>query len=219
MSTRRTPMPIGQKYGRLLVLECVNHDKERGAYYFKCLCDCGDTSVVREDCLKTGNTKSCGCYYRETRGVNKTHGMWNTRTYKIWSGMKARCTSEDKKHHLYAGKGVKVCDRWLQFVNFLEDMGECQEGLTIDRIDGNGDYCPGNCRWATPKEQANNSAANHIVNYLGESLNIGQWAERMGIKANTLVYRIKRGWPVDKALTTPVQHRASQSKTIERLQA
>lgn len=209
MGTRRNPMPIGQKYGRLLVMEYARHNKIRNRYYFKCKCDCGNTVVVREDCFKTGNTKSCGCYYRETRGtMNKKHGMWNTRTYSIWVGMKVRCTSlEDKRSHLYAKKGIKVCDRWQDFQNFLEDMGVAPDNLSIDRIDGNGDYSPENCRWATAKEQANNSAANYVIEYEGESLNIGEWAEKLEMKPNTLVYRIRRGWSVDRALTTPVQSR------------
>jgi len=196
---RRNPFPIGERFGRLVVAEMVRHDVKRGAYFFSCVCDCGKLSVVREDCFRTGNTRSCGCLQPES--VHVTHGMHSTRTYRIWAGLVSRCKNmTGKKAHLYAAKGIRVCKDWLIFDGFLRDMGQAPEGMSIERVDGSGNYEPSNCRWATPKEQANNTSKNRIVSYGERNMTISQWAEETGIKANTLVYRLRRGWAIDRAL-------------------
>ena len=148
----------GNRYDRLLVLG------RKGTNLFKratwlCRCDCGRVVVVTGHNLRQGNTRSCGCLHREVQ-INsvRTHGMTKTRTYKSWRSMKERCTNPnapDYKH--YGGRGVRVCSRWYDsFENFLADMGERPPGKTLDRINNDGHYQPGNCRWATPKEQQNN---------------------------------------------------------------
>lgn len=120
-----------------------------------------------------------------------------------------RCYRETHTdYHSYGGRGITVCDRWLEsFVSFLEDMGErTSRSMTIERIDTNGNYEPGNCRWATMREQCRNARRNRILEFNGERLTMVEWSERIGINYGTLIQRIHvRGWPVDKALTAPVQ--------------
>jgi hypothetical protein len=120
--------------------------------------------------------------------------------------MNGRCKVGNKwaKPHLYVGKGITVCDRWKDFLFFLEDMGEAPDGHSIDRINGNKGYEPGNCRWATPKIQANNMSSNHVIEYKGQSQTLQTWADQIGIRSNTLLYRLKRGWSVERAMESPL---------------
>lgn len=159
----------GQRYGRLTVLaEVLPRTRPR---FWSCLCDCGNEHKVSASNLLNGHTKSCGCYYRERRKtVNVTHGAVGTKEYATWKGMKERCLSpKNKRYQRYGGRGISVCRRWSEsFEAFLEDMGYAPTSThTIDRKDNNGDYEPSNCRWATPKEQANNRTSNIQVVYEG----------------------------------------------------
>ena len=138
---------VGDVFSRLTVLEII---PQRAVVR----CVCGSVKSVRQDKLRLHRIKSCGCLRREKQGQ---HGFENTPTYHSWEQMKQRCLNPNKDNYkYYGGRGIIVCDRWLKFENFLEDMGERPVGLTLDRKDSNGDYRLGNCRWATPKEQANN---------------------------------------------------------------
>lgn len=147
-----------QRFGRLVALWPQNKDK-RGLYLWLCLCDCGRETVVRGSDLREGKTKSCGCLHDELASKrNFRHGhSKGTRTYRSWMAMRDRCRySNHKDYEHYGGRGIKVCERWQSFENFLADMGERPVGLTLDRIDPNGNYEPGNCRWATWSEQREN---------------------------------------------------------------
>jgi hypothetical protein len=124
--------------------------------------------------------------------------MYLTPTHTTWASMIRRCG--ERGQNAYAGRGIKVCARWLKFENFLADMGERPTGMSIDRIDNNGDYEPGNCRWANRHEQANNRRSSLILKFCGESKTLIQWAHHLGVAPEVIGSRLKRGWSVERAL-------------------
>lgn len=148
---------IGQTFGKLTVVELSTEKFNRRGKRYICSCECGNTTTVRADFLKTGNTRSCGCMLSKfipVRGKEK-HGLTRSKEYGVYNGMKSRCYNPNHKAYTnYGGRGIKVCDRWLNsFVAFYEDMGDKPDGLTLDRIDNDGDYGPDNCKWSTYSEQ------------------------------------------------------------------
>lgn len=130
-------------------------------------------------------------------------GKTNHPLFVTWRGMVNRCTyKSDTSWKRYGGRGIKVCDRWKEsFQNFVDDMGERPQGMSLDRIDNNGDYCPENCRWADKKTQRSNMRSNHFLEFRGERLTLTQWAERLGTSFETLYQRKKRGLPVEVILS------------------
>lgn len=141
----------GKRFGRLLVRSRVGTNTP---VQWKCKCDCGKTTIVVSQRLREGQTKSCGCFHKE---VITKHGKHNSATYKVWENMLTRCRNPNTPFYKdYGGRGIRVCKRWLAFSNFLADMGERPKGLTLDRRNTNGHYCPSNCRWISSKLQLRN---------------------------------------------------------------
>ena len=131
-----------------------------------------------------------------------THGMTNTRLYRIWQNMFDRCKNKNNPGYKnYGGRGIIVCERWEKFHNFYFDMGDPPKGLTLERINNDGNYEPSNCKWATRKEQTNNARSNIVIEYNNQKLNLSQWAEKTGINYTTLYKRIKSNWPIEHILT------------------
>lgn len=201
----------GQKFGRLTVLERAENKGK--SVVWLCRCDCGQETKVTPNHLKSGHTKSCGCLHIEcavNQGhKNATHGMKGTRLYKIWGGIKTRCLNCNDAHYKdYLGRGITICDEWKNsFENFRDwaMSNGYREDLTIDRIDVNGNYEPSNCRWATQEEQQNNKRTNHLITFDGKTQNIKKWSIETGIRSSTIGERLKRGWSIEKALTTPTK--------------
>lgn len=194
----------GKRFGKLLVLNLAGRNKW-GGFAWECQCDCGGTKIVASNSLMKGNTKSCGCIKTEMTTARWTiHGESRNRSYKTWHSMKNRCLNEkDPEYHNYGGRGIKVCDRWMTVENFIADMGERPPGLEIDRINNDGNYEPGNCRWANRSEQLNNTRRTHKLTYEGKTLSLTEWAKSLNMPFCRLQSRIKRGWPIERALTTP----------------
>ena len=204
----------GQLFGRWRVLSRAENDRHGNARWLcECTCPQRTRRIVRGVDLRSGHARSCGCLQREvTAARNTTHGLSKTPEYKVWLNMIKRCTNPNHPEYKnYGGRGIKVCDRWLEsFENFFADTGlRPSPKLTLERIDNDGDYEPENWRWATRKEQARNIRPNRMIPFNGEMLCVTEWAERVGIKANTLLWRLDRGWSIERALTQPVRGRES----------
>lgn len=196
----------GQVFNRLTVIGYAG--KKGIKSYWYCRCKCKNITRVGTSHLKRGDTKSCGCLIIErTKETQTKHGHCRdgktSLTYKTWKGMLQRCRG---KHSNYGGRGIIVCKRWKKYENFLQDMGERPEGLTLDRIDNNGNYCPENCRWANKSVQANNTSKTVFLTFRDKTLSISQWAEKMEINYTTLHNRLYiHHWSIEKALMTKVR--------------
>jgi hypothetical protein len=204
---------VGQQYGRLTVIGQVT----RGQWKLRCLCK--TIMVLRANRFRSGHVKSCGCLYNETvkvmgrhqnRERQTTHGMSGSPTYTTWKMMLQRCENpNDPNYSRYGGRGIQVCPRWHVFENFLADVGERPEGTTIDRRKNSGNYEPNNCRWATAKEQMNNTRQNVVIEFRGVRQTLAQWVETTGLSRKALDWRLKAGWDVERMLTTPIARRAA----------
>lgn len=197
---------VGQKFSRLEV-KSFSHITKNRLVYWNCLCICGTFRPIRGTRLKSGYTVSCGCYQKEigkTAGI--THGMSKDPTHIIWRAIKHRCYNPKATVYKYYGeRGIKLCDRWLKFENFLTDMGEKPEGLSIERKDNNLGYFKNNCKWATQKEQANNKRNNVWITVDGITHNVTQWERIKRHSVGLVSGRIFRGWSPEKAVMTPVK--------------
>ena len=196
---------LGQRFGRLTVISLAETQNTHARW--ECVCDCGTIKSIDSHLLRKNITKSCGCLQKELAALRSfKHGdrkIQNTSTeYKSWQAMKDRCHNERSRHYKnYGGRGISVCEKWLNsYLNFLQDMGRCPEGMSLDRIDNNGNYEPHNCRWATQKEQMNNTRRNYIIEYNGVSHTIAEWANIFHIPDGRFRKRIKAGWTIEEAM-------------------
>lgn len=208
-------IPTGTRFGRLVVKQ-FHHMGKKGAHWL-CLCDCGNHHTPAGWLLRNGGVKSCGCLSADTlRDRTFRHGMSTRSIYSLWSMMKGRCYDLGlPKYASYGGRGIRVCERWHTFENFYADMGEKPDGMSLHRIDNDGNYSCGkcaeckangwtsNCKWATRAEQGAAMRNNRIIEFNGKTQNLAQWAKDLNIHPETLRSRVvKYGWSVSRALTT-----------------
>lgn len=192
----------GKTFARLFVIKRGDND-QKGLPRWICSCACGNEILVLGQSLKSGNTKSCGCYHKDR--VSETHrkeghsGGRNqrTRTYRTWNSMLSRCnTATCKEYKNYGGRGIKVCDEWMDYSVFLKDMGIRPDKMTLDRIDVNGNYCKENCRWATKIEQENNRRNTIYLVRNGERITMANFVRLVGVTRSKVEWRLRNGWSV-----------------------
>lgn len=193
-----------QKFGRLTALYRLHNTD--GKTKWLCICECGNLAETSLSHLRNGGAKSCGCLHKEMMIQTFTkHNKSNTRLYNIWQGMKKRCYNiNDEAYKYYGGRGIKVCNEWLNDFQAFYDWAmnnDYKENLTIDRIDVDTDYKPGNCRWATNKDQQRNKRSNNYYTINGETHCLKEWCEILNLNYYTVHNRIVRySWPIEKAL-------------------
>jgi len=206
----------GLKIGNLTVLSYSHkHTQPGGAkvHYWNVLCDCGKEFLRRTNHLTSSiyKTYSCGCLIPKLTSERfKTHGYREHPLYGTWSKMIQRCKDpKDRFWKSYGGKGVKVCERWLVIDNFILDMGNKPSKYhSLDRINNDGDYCPENCRWSTPLEQARNKTNNNWITINGETKCLVDWCKLNNISPSRACARIRTGWDKARAVTTPKTHKS-----------
>lgn len=199
----------GQRFGRLTVIRATDQRGPDNGTVYECLCDCGNTCFVWNNRLtRKGHSRkrSCGCLHDET---HEQHGGTGTILHHKWTGMRDRCNNPNSKQYsYYGGRGIRICDEWQNSFAAFRDWALSagyKDGLSLDRIDVNGNYCPDNCRWISMAEQQANKRSNVRIEYNGETHTIAEWAEITGIDYKTLHRRISAGWEPEKALTQPVR--------------
>lgn len=206
-----------EKFGRLTIIE-LHHKKQhidkRGVIryreYYLCECECGNIKIVEKSQLTTGHTKSCGCLQKEsTRKRSNYHGLSKTKIYSIWCGIKDRCYRKKCTDYVnYGGRGITVCDEWkdnfITFYNWAINNGY-KDGLTIERINVNGNYEPSNCIWIENALQSKNKTNSHYLTYNGKTQIIEDWAKEMKLNnGSTIRGRLKLGWTLEESLTIPI---------------
>lgn len=198
---------MNKKYNNWTIIKQLDKSKKYG-YFYLCKCDCGTLKKVLGYTLIKGTSKSCGCLRKEvSHFLHLSHGKTNTRIYRVWQKMKARTMNKkDFDYPNYGGRGIKVCKRWLSFENFLEDVKDIPAGLSLDRIDNNGNYELSNIRLANQKEQCRNKRTNLRCTIKGKTKTAIEWCEILKISYATFQYRIyTRKMSVYDALTIPIR--------------
>ena len=225
MSAKRLDL-TGRIFGRLTVLQCAGKNGS-GGILWQCECSCGATKIVSRGHLRSGNIASCGCLRREeaalrraertgSKNENFRHGQCvggPSKLYYIWKELIRRCTDPNHPQFKeYGGRGIDVDPKWVRDINaFLADIGpRPRGGYSVDRIDNARGYWPGNVRWATASQQNNNTRANRPIEFDGKTLNLSQWAAHLDAPVSSLHWRLKRGWSVAAALTTPFRRRGAK---------
>lgn len=203
-AARRQRELIGQRFGNYTIIAKSDRRLPSGGRpFYACRCDCGSVREVNIQILRSGRAKGCGCRLFK-------HGMRHTPLYGVWQAMINRCHNPNvDRFRDYGGRGIKVCDRWRgSFQAFFDDMGDRpSDDHQIDRIDNDGDYEPGNCRWVPRKDQQRNKRNNHLIEWKGETRTLVEWAAFLGISRKALSWRIHSGWTIEEAFTRPVVSR------------
>lgn len=206
---KHPPVQIGDTFGKLVVVEkdsSIRPGRPNARWWVRCTC--GDVVSVLQYNLRpnkrghiSGSCGKAGCR-TATRHGHGRRGKERTPTYQAWDSMVQRCTNAlSRTYPWYGGRGIGICARWRVFENFLQDMGERPgKSLSLDRIDTNGDYEPGNCRWATRRQQQGNLRSNVVLSFDGKAMHLADWARLTGIKRGTLQARYLRGFPVGDIL-------------------
>lgn len=194
----------GQCFGRLLVNYITEERATDGQRIWQCTCNCGKSHKVSGGELRRGNVQSCGCLIKDRATKHKGVG---TKTYSIWTGIKKRCSSNANRinYKNYYLRGIKVCPQWMDYNNFLADMGECPgPDYTIERIDNEGNYDPSNCKWILKAEQSSNRRSNLKLTYNGKFYNmLKTLCKELGLDYKNTQKRLKRGWTLEEAVTIP----------------
>lgn len=199
---------VPETYGRLTAIGpafLLAKGKLKRLAYQACQCDCGCLGVYSVSDMQRASCTSCGCLSRERAAtINKTHGRTGTAEYKAWKNMNSRCYNpKNCRYSRYGGRGIAVCDRWKKFSNFLVDMGmKPSQTHSLDRINLNGDYEPGNCRWATRLEQMNNTKRNHLVIIGDKTDTLANWCRFYGVPYKVANYRLRIGIPAEQVFNT-----------------
>ena len=197
---------MGKRFGRWEIVRKINKHTRW------CRCDCGTEKRVNVSNLVSGKTQSCGCLAREVTSKRRlSHGQSRpgsvTLTYRIWLNMRSRCSNPRHPNWPeYGQRGITVDARWDDFATFLADMGERPPGHTVERKDNDAPYGPENCVWATRKAQARNKRNNHHLTFHGKTQCIAAWADEIGMRQGLILYRIRAGWTIERALTQEVRH-------------
>ena len=207
---KKKPIEAGAVFGLLRVICPTGERADNRCDMYLCSCECGKSREVDSSTLRMGRAYSCGCRSRPKRRIPMKHGhskrIGHSRTYQTWAAMKQRCDNPNNpKYPTYGGRGIRICDRWRSFGAFLEDMGERPNGMTIERVDVNGDYEPRNCIWGSPEAQANNKTNNRIIEFAGKKQTAAMWAKELGLSHVVLRMRLHRGWSIGRALTEGVK--------------
>lgn len=168
-------------------------------------CECGSRKLINTGNVKQGKTSSCGCYQKRiTSEVSTTHGLSKNTASSCWYCMIDRCENrENDQYENYGGRGITVCSRWLNsLADFIEDMGDRPDGMSINRIDNSLGYFKENCRWATALEQSRNMRTNRLLEINGQIKCVAEWSEESGVKYTTVICRLNRGWTAENAVFT-----------------
>jgi hypothetical protein len=194
---------VGKRYGRLTVRE-RRANSPAGKTRWLVGCDCGNTRIVIGSELTSGHTASCGCIVRQHGDA--AHGKPSPE-WKAWRAMRERCGKpQHKAYARYGGRGISVCDRWSIYENFLADMGRrTSPKHSLDRINNDGNYEPGNCRWATNTQQSTNRSSSQFLTLDGKRMTMSQWAKAHGMATSRLGRRLSSGWDLRRALTAPMR--------------
>lgn len=212
-----TSVKRGDRFGKWIVIgeePCRKGNGKKLCRHWLCRCDCGTEKHVEQGSLLYGLSHRCKkC---RSRAIATKHGLQGTKEYKAWQGMKKRCNNpKDSAYHNYGGRGIRVCDRWQNsFEAFYQDMGPSPSpDRSLERIDNDGNYRPGNCTWATRLSQSNNKRTNRFVTVNGKTKTMTQWARYTGISVQTIHCRLSHGWSDEDAVTRPARKkRRSQHK-------